>query len=47
MSNATAREAILPSTFAISMDARMEVKSFTAWNAERKMINILLTRPLK
>jgi hypothetical protein len=47
MSNATVIEAILQSTFAISMDAKTAVKSFTAWNAERKMINILLTRPLK
>jgi hypothetical protein len=47
MSNATVIEAILLSTFAILMDAKTAVKSFTAWNAERKMINILLTRPLK
>jgi hypothetical protein len=47
MSNATAIERILLSTIAMLKDAKMQVKSFSVWNAERKMINIFLTSPLK
>jgi hypothetical protein len=35
------------STFAIRMNAKMEVIRYTAWNAELKMVNINLTKSLK
>jgi hypothetical protein len=43
MSNATVKEAIQLPTFAMWKDAKMQVKSFTAWNAKRKMKNTILT----
>ena len=40
-------EIIQQSTIAIRMNAKMEVISFTACNAELKMANIILTKLLK
>jgi hypothetical protein len=47
MSNASVRETILQPTFAMLRDAKMQMKSFTAWNALPKTINIFLTSLLK
>jgi hypothetical protein len=47
MSSATVIEAIQLPTFAMWKDAKMEVKSFTAWNALPKTTSTILINPLK